>query len=76
MPLTRVNCFGFSKTVIVLSGVLFGVILGSGIYGGIVIFDSFTSQAAGGGDWKTAKSVYEFNYTDIDGQEQSMERYK
>ena len=28
------------------------------------------------GDWETARSVYEFNYTDIDGRKQSMERYK
>jgi len=33
-------------------------------------------MAPGGGDPKTAKSVYEFNYVDIDGQNQSMERYK
>jgi len=27
-------------------------------------------------DWKKALSVYEFKYTDIDGNEQSMERYR
>jgi len=27
-------------------------------------------------DWKKASSVYDFKYTDIDGNEQSMDRYK
>jgi len=27
-------------------------------------------------DWKNAKSIYEFGAKDIDGNQQSMERYK
>jgi hypothetical protein len=27
-------------------------------------------------DWKKAKSVYEFNYVNIDGELESMEKYK
>jgi len=27
-------------------------------------------------DWKKAASVYDFTYTDIDGKQQSMDRYR
>lgn len=27
-------------------------------------------------DWKTAKSIYEFSATDIDGNEVSLEKYR
>lgn len=33
-------------------------------------------QCAQVGDWQSAKSIYEFSANDIDGNEESLEKYR
>ncbi|KAL1251373.1 hypothetical protein QQF64_019169 [Cirrhinus molitorella] len=46
---------------------LFGALSSSGIIG------AMSAQLE---DWKSAKSIYEFSATDIDGNEVSLEKYR
>jgi len=53
-----------------------GLISGLAVLG-YMYGDSLWSTAGGTSDaWKSAKSIYEFNATDIDGNEVSLEKYR
>lgn len=45
----------------------------TGLLGGRVLAKAMCAQAV---DWESAKSIYEFRATDIDGNEVSLEKYK
>ena len=40
------------------------------------VFYVQASQGAGGDQWKTAKSIYEFSAKDIDGSEVCLDKYR
>jgi len=57
------------------------IVVGVGVISGLAVFgymygDSWWNTAGTNDAWKSATSIYEFNATDIDGNEVSLEKYR